>query len=123
MTDPRRVLGAEGEKAAEEFLRRQRYVILARNYRWRRGEVDLVALDGRTVVFVEVKTRRGEVYGTPFEAVDERKQRQIVGAARHFVAEHRLHDRLARFDVVGVWWEDGRVACELVKNAFDVSGW
>ena len=121
MPDDRQILGAEGERAAEKFLRRQRYTILQRNYRCRSGEVDLVALDGRTVVFVEVKTRTQPEFGSPFEAVDQRKQRQIQRVAQRYLTEHRLHDRDARFDVVGVWWENGRVHCELIRNAFDAA--
>jgi putative endonuclease len=120
VSDERRQLGVDGERAAEKFLRRRRYQILQRNYRCPRGEVDLVALDGFTLVFVEVKTRSRESHGSPFEAVDRRKQSQMVRAARHFLAEHRLHDRDIRFDVVGVWSEGGRVTCELVQNAFEL---
>ena len=119
MPDQRQILGAEGEKQAERFLRRRRYAILARNYRCRVGEVDLVALDGRTVVFVEVKTRTGAGFGTPLEAVNARKRRRLIGAAQHYLTRHRLHHRNARFDVVGVWWEGERIFCEVVKNAFD----
>ena len=122
MPDERQLLGAEGERAAEKFLRRQRYTIVARNYRCSSGEVDLVALDRSTVVFVEVKTRRQAGFGSPLEAVDPRKQRQIQRAAQHYLTENRLHDRDARFDVVGVWWENGEVRCELVKNAFEARG-
>jgi putative endonuclease len=120
MPDERQVLGAEGERAAEKFLRRQRYTIVARNYRRRVGEVDLIALDGATVVFIEVKTRTQPGFGSPLEAVDRRKQRQIQRAAQQYLSENRLNDRDARFDVVGVWWDNGRVRCELVKNAFEV---
>ena len=119
MPDDRQILGAAGERAAEKFLRRQRYTIVERNYRCPSGEVDLIALDHSTVVFVEVKTRTQPGFGSPLEAVDPRKQRQIRRAAQHYLVEKRLHDRDARFDVVGVWWEDGRARCELVKNAFD----
>lgn len=120
MPDTRKALGTEGEKAAEKFLRLQRYTIVERNYRCPLGEVDLVALDGETVVFVEVKTRTQPGFGSPFDAVDRRKQGQIVRAAKYFIAEHKLHDREARFDVVGVWWEGDRISCELVKNAFEL---
>ncbi len=122
MPDERQILGAEGERAAEKFLKRRRYTIVERNYRCPVGEVDLVALDGRTVVFIEVKTRTGEGWGTPLEAVDRRKQRQVSRAAQYFLAQHRLQDREARFDVVGIWWDGGRIACELVKNAFELPG-
>jgi putative endonuclease len=120
MPDERQVLGAEGERAAEKFLRRERYTIVERNYRCASGEVDLIALDRSTIVFVEVKTRTQPGFGSPFEAVDRRKQRQIQRAAQHYLTKNRLHDRNARFDVVGVWWENGQPRCELVKNAFEV---
>jgi putative endonuclease len=120
MPDERQLLGAEGERVAERFLRRHRYTILARNYRCSAGEVDLIALDGSAVVFIEVKTRTQPGFGSPLEAVDQRKQRQILRAAQYYLAEHRLHDRDARFDVVGVWWQNGHLQCELVKSAFEM---
>jgi putative endonuclease len=119
MADDRHVLGADGERAAEQVLRRLRYVILARNYRCRSGEVDLIALHRSTVVFIEVKTRSQPGRGTPLEAVDRRKQRQVQRAARVYLSKNRIHGRDARFDVVGVWLEDGRWQCELVQNAFE----
>jgi len=121
MPDERQVLGAEGERAAEKLLRRHRYKILARNYRCAAGEVDLIALDGTTVVFIEVKTRTQDGFGSPLDAVDRRKQGQVARAAKYFLSEKHLLDRDARFDVVGVWWEGGRVTCELVQNAFELS--
>ncbi|OFV89716.1 MAG: YraN family protein [Acidobacteria bacterium RBG_16_68_9] len=120
MRSDRQVLGTEGERVAERFLRRQRYAILARNYRCPLGELDLVGLDGLTVVFVEVKTRRQAGFGTPLDAVDRRKQRQIVRAAQHFLVRHRLEHRNVRFDVVGVWRDGEQITCELVKNAFEL---
>ncbi len=119
--DPRQLLGTDGERIAETFLRRQRYVILQRNYRCRSGEIDLIALDRDAVVFVEVKTRVVPGFGTPFEAVHPHKQRQIIRAAQRYLSENRLQERNARFDVVGVWWDDGQPHCELIKNAFDAA--
>jgi putative endonuclease len=119
--DLRRILGADGERVAERFLRRHRYKIIERNYRCPPGEIDLVALDGATLVFIEVKTRKGEGFGSPLDAVDHRKQRQVSRAAQYFLAAHRLENRDARFDVVGVWWEKGRPVCELIRNAFDLA--
>jgi len=118
MSVERRALGQAGEQAAERFLRQQRYTILVRNYRCRSGEVDLICLDGTTLVFVEVKTRAQSDYGSPFEAVDARKQRQIRRAAQFYLAENRLQGRAARFDVVGVWWDGAAAHCELIRNAF-----
>ncbi|MDX2166903.1 MAG: YraN family protein [Deltaproteobacteria bacterium] len=115
----RQVLGAAGEQAAEALLAREGYVVLARNYRWPGGEADLVALDGLTVVFVEVKTRCNEEFGTPFEAVTWRQRRRISRTAQHFLLRHHLAERAVRFDVVGVWMDDGRLRCELIRGAFD----
>lgn len=118
MSDERQRLGAEGERLAEAFLKRQGYRVLTKNYRCPGGEIDLVCLEGTTIVFVEVKTRTQTSFGSPFEAVDHRKQGQIRRAARFYLAQHRLHDRSARFDVVGVWWDAGSPRCELLRNAF-----
>jgi putative endonuclease len=127
MANQRRQLGIDGERAAERFLRRHGYSIVERNYRCRLGEVDLIALDRRTVVFVEVKTRRCTRFGSPFDDVDLRKQRQIVRAAECYLDAHRLHDREVRFDVVAVWPDEcGSLTCELMQDAFeppDAEGW
>src|SRR5260221_14742051 len=78
-------LGFLGERKAEKFLRRKRYKIVARDLRLRGGELDLVAVDGRTLVFVEVKTRRSHQFGRPAEAVDVKKQRRITRAALSYL--------------------------------------
>jgi putative endonuclease len=114
-------LGAAGERAAEALLAREGYVILARNYRWPGGEADLVALDGLTVVFIEVKTRANDEHGTPFEAVTWRKRRRVTRTAQHFMLRHHLSDRAARFDVVGVWVDAGALRCELIRDAFEAA--
>ena len=74
---------------------------MERNFRCRAGEIDLVAFDGPTLVFVEVRSRRGDRAGTPFESVDGRKQARVTRVARHFLAARGLIDRDVRFDVVG----------------------
>jgi putative endonuclease len=119
MAGERRQLGIDGERAAERFLRARGYTIVERNYRCPRGEVDLIALHGRTVVFVEVKTRRAAASDSPYDAVDPRKQRQIVRVAEHYLSARRLHDRDVRFDVVGVWPHGGVLVCEVLQDAFD----
>ena len=97
----------------------QGYAILATRYRTRAGEIDIVASDGDTLVFVEVKTRSSEDFGIPAEAVTWRKQRRIVAMARWYLSEKRLHGCLCRFDVVTVLWRPGRPpVLEVVKNAF-----
>ena len=80
--DRRGELGRRGEGLAEAFLRRSAYTIVARNYRCRLGEIDLVALDGPVLVFVEVRSRNGPAFGTPLESVDARKQLRLADAAR-----------------------------------------
>jgi putative endonuclease len=123
---PAKPLGQRGEAAAARYLRRRRYKILARGHRFRLGELDLVALDGRTIVFVEVKTRESAEAGHPSEAVDRPKQRKLTQMAQSFLKRHRLVDYPARFDVIGITWPPGqrRPTIEHISNAFEaVGGW
>jgi putative endonuclease len=83
-------LGRRGERAAEKYLRRCGYRIVERNFRAAGAEIDIVAMDGETLVFVEVKTRRSRDAGAPEEAVDERKQKQIRRAAEIFATRYRV---------------------------------
>src|ERR1051325_4336086 len=96
-----RLLGDRGEREAARYLRRQGFRILLRGYRTPRGEIDLIARDGDTVVFIEVKTRRE---GEPAEAVTPEKERRLALAALHFLKRHALLDERSRFDVVAVVW-------------------
>jgi len=117
-------LGLRGEEAAARFLKRLGYQIVARGDRLKPGEIDLVAVDGRTVVFVEVKTRESADAGHPSEAVDAAKQRRLTRAAVTFLKHHRLLESPARFDVVAITWPAGqrRPTIEHIPNAFDASG-
>jgi len=117
-------LGRRGEAAAGRYLKRLGYKVLARADRSLGGELDLVALDGRTIVFVEVKTRRSQEAGHPAEAVDAAKQRRLTRAAEVFLKRHGLLDRPARFDVLAVTWAEGcrRPTIEHFKNAFEAVG-
>lgn len=99
-----RPLGLQGEAYAARFLRRRGYRILVRGYRDALGELDLVALLGRTVVFVEVKTRRSERRGHPADAVDTAKQRRLTRLALSFLRRHDLLELDARFDVIAILW-------------------
>ncbi len=114
-------LGERGEREAERFLRRLGYVIVARHRRDRLGELDLVAVDGRTIVFVEVKTRRSHDAGHPALAVDEDKQRRLTRLALAFLKRYDLLNYSARFDVVAITWPDGagRPVIEHFQNAFE----
>jgi putative endonuclease len=113
----RRMLGEQGEREAARWLRRQGLRILVRGYRTPRGEIDLIARDGDTVVFIEVKTRRE---GEPAEAVTPEKQRRLALAARQFLKRHRLLEGRSRFDVVALVWPDTRdtPTIEHIRHAF-----
>jgi putative endonuclease len=100
-------LGMRGERIAARYLRRLGYKIVASRARDRLGEIDLVCVDGRTVVFVEVKTRRSSHSGDPAEAVDEKKQRRLTRVALSFLRRHDLLDQAVRFDVVAIIWPKG----------------
>jgi putative endonuclease len=121
---PKKPLGQRGEAAAARYLRRRGYKILARGDRHGPGELDLVMLDRKTIVFVEVKTRGSHDGGHPAEAVDDDKQRRLTRAAVTFLKRHRLLDCAARFDVVAVTWPEGKwfPAIEHIPNAFDAVG-
>ena len=121
---PTKTLGQRGEAAAARYLRRRGYKILARGDRFGPGELDLVMLDRRTIVFVEVKTRESADAGHPAEAVDDGKQRRLTRLAVTFLKRHRLLEYPARFDVIAITWpaEKRRPTIEHFKNAFDAVG-
>lgn len=100
-------LGDRGEIAAERFLLRRGWIIVARGFETEQGEIDIVAVDGETVVFVEVKTRTNLERGLPEEAVDETKQRKIVAMATAFIRRYRLDEQHFRFDVISILWPNG----------------
>jgi len=116
-----RVLGDAGERAAARFLRRRGFRVITRGYRTARGEIDLIAREGDTLVFVEVKTRRA---GQPAEAVTPEKERRLTLAALQFLRRYRLLEQRCRFDVVAVVWPDaGRSpSIEHFVNAFEPPG-
>jgi putative endonuclease len=121
---PARTLGRLGERAAERHLRRLGYKIVARGARDKLGVLDLVAVDGRTVVFIEVKTRRSADAGTPAQAVDLDKQRRMTRLALSYLKRHKLLEYPTRFDVIAVTWPAGarRPTIEHFKNAFEAAG-
>jgi putative endonuclease len=95
-------LGPTGERIAAKYLRRHGHRILMRNYRCPAGEIDLVAAQGDTLVFVEVKTRSSDDLAMPEDAVDAAKRRQILRAARYFLAQMKAQHLPIRFDVVAI---------------------
>jgi putative endonuclease len=121
--DPRRLFGQEGESAAERYLRRKGYRIVARNLRSSVGELDLVAEDGSVLVFVEVKARRTEAFGGAVHAVHRKKQEKLIQLASQYLARHHIKDRLCRFDVVLLQGaEEAAPQIDHIQNAFEVSG-
>lgn len=95
-------LGAAGERAAAKFLRRAGYRIIDKNFRTAIGEIDVIALDAETIVFVEVKTLRSDDAGDPEGKVDHRKREKLVRVARDWLTRHHYPDRAYRFDAVSV---------------------
>lgn len=122
MTRERKNRGARGEERAAGFLREKGYRILERNYRCPLGEMDLIARDGKTVAFVEVKTRSSERFGPPQAAIGEQKQRRMTAIALYYLKAKGLLGGPARFDVVAVSLDGGRETVTLYKNAFDATG-
>jgi putative endonuclease len=117
-------LGAQGEALAAQHLADKGLRIVARGSRDRLGEIDLVALDGKTVVFVEVKTRRSGDAGHPADAVDARKQRKLTTLAVSYLKRNGLLGSAARFDVVAITWDGGSEAPQIdhLSGAFSASG-
>jgi putative endonuclease len=120
MSRERVVLGRAGEDLACRELERRGYVIVARRYRRRGGELDIVARDGPTLVFVEVKARGGRSFGDAAAAVTIGKRRRIGQLALEYVARNHLTGCPCRFDVVSIHFDGARTAVEVYQGAFDL---
>jgi putative endonuclease len=114
MIAPHLLQGRRGERVACRYLLRQGFDILARRYRGRSGELDIIAFEHETLVFVEVKTRSTRSFGEPWEFVDWRKQQVLRRTAEEFIAVHDLGEYAYRFDIVSVVGNDAT----LFRNAF-----
>lgn len=121
MSKERRKLGAKGEQLALEFLKKEGYKIQEQNYRCSLGEIDLIAKDKETIVFVEVKTRKSIQYGAPEMAVNAFKKKQITRVALNYLLRKGEKNVDSRFDVVSVFLGD-KSHIELIKNAFPLKG-
>ena len=119
MTVERQEFGKSGEDRAADELERRGYAILARRYRTKHGEIDIVARDGETTVFVEVKARTTAEFGTAAEAVTRPKQRRLVSMAADYLARHRLHNVACRFDVVTIDGVGESAVITVYRSAFD----
>jgi len=122
MYTARTVLGRKAEDAAAAYYKDGGGMILARNYRCRYGEIDIIAKDGEVLVFVEVRCRRSEAMVSPAESVDSRKISKLIETAEHYITENNLpEDVNCRFDVAEVTFSRGEpLSVEIVKNAFVV---
>ena len=121
MSQARMTLGKSGEDLACRELERRGYAIVARRYRVRGGELDVIARDGPTLVFIEVKTRAGRVFGDAAEAVTALKQMRMTRLAEEYVVRHHLAGCPCRFDVVAIHLgvDAGAPAIEVIQNAFE----
>jgi putative endonuclease len=117
-----RTLGERGEAIAAAYLKGQKFTIVERNFRCKAGELDIIARDGKTFVFVEVKTRRTLTFGPPQLALTPFKQRQISKAALTWLAKKNQFGASARFDVIAIIVPDHQVPqIEHIRNAFDLA--
>ena len=117
-TDNRQTVGKRGEAIAAEYLQARGYAILARNVRFRHGELDIVARHGDTLVFVEVKTGTGDAFGEPQTWVDAAKQRRLGRLAAAYLGTHHLDDVACRFDVIAVCLSGSEPVVRHITDAF-----
>ena len=120
MEEARRELGKRGEDAAAQYIKKRGYRIVERNFSCKLGEMDIIALDGKTLCFIEVKTLSDNTYGPPEIAVNAHKQHQLSKVALAYLNQNHLHDIEARFDVIGVKLSPGDKRVELIKDAFEL---
>jgi putative endonuclease len=113
--------GKLGEELAAAYLEEAGYRILERNYRCPFGEIDIIAQEGDTLVFVEVKSRRSENFGLPQLAVGPEKQRRISKISLYYLQGHRLDAPNVRFDVVAILLRSNNPSIELIKDAFELA--
>lgn len=105
----KRQLGKEGEQVAAQFLKSKKLSIREINFRCSAGEIDIIAEDEEVIVFVEVKTRSGESYGLPEEAVNYYKQKKLIQLAKYYLQKEQLHNKRCRFDVISIIMRNNKV--------------
>ncbi len=116
-----KLTGETGEHIGERYLREQGYQIVARNVRSPFGEIDLVAKHQKTLVFVEVKTRRSADFGLPEESITKRKKARLGRLASWYLSQHSASEPEVRFDVLAIQLGGERPEIRLIQNAFEVS--
>ncbi len=118
MSGDKTVTGRLGEELARQFLEKKGYEIVETNYRYGRGEIDIIARDGEFLVFCEVKARRTDTYGPPEYAITPRKQSQLRRIATAYIAERDIRDQACRFDVIAIRLSLQPPGIEHLVNAF-----
>ena len=121
MSKRKQEIGKKGETVAVHYLKKQGYKIIEQNYRSKAGEIDIIAREKKTLVFVEVKTRRSKTYGSPKWAVTPKKKKAISMAALYYLKMTNQAGADARFDVVSILVQGEDTQIELVRNAFDLA--
>jgi putative endonuclease len=120
--DDNKSLGERGEAIAVAYLKGKKFTIVGRNFRCKCGEIDIIARDGKVIVFIEVKARRTLSFGPPQLAVTAFKQRQISKTALTWLAKNQLQDANARFDVIAILLRDQQCPeIDHIRNAFDLA--
>lgn len=112
-------IGNFGENIAEHYLKQKEYIILDRNFECRQGEIDLIALDKKEIVFIEVKTRTSNKYGTPSEAVNKIKQKHMLQTIKYYLYIRNLSEEFIRIDVIEVYIKDNEYKVNHIKQAFE----
>lgn len=121
MLNQRQEFGKESESLAVRHLKKNGYKILEQNYRNKLGEIDIIAKEKGTLVFVEVKARRTPFFGNPKWAVTFKKQRKISMVALYYLKSTKQTQIKARFDVVALSWAEDNPQIEIIKNAFELA--
>jgi len=114
----RKSVGEAGENAAVDYLREKGYHILRRNYRYQRGEIDIIAEERDDLVFIEVKARRSKSYGDPEDGINPEKCRRIRRVASGYLFENHIDDRSCRFDIVAIEYEGEKIVLRHIRDAF-----
>ncbi len=109
-------LGCWGENIAEKYLKKKGYIIVARNFRCKLGEIDIIALDGKELVFIEVKTRRNQNYGLPCEAITASKIKHLKRTAAYYTAVYSVDHKDARLDVIEILTKEAQTYIHHIEN-------
>lgn len=112
-------IGNLGENIATNYLKQKGYVILDRNFESRQGEIDIIALDKKEIVFIEVKTRTSNKFGAPSEAVNKVKQKHMLQTIKYYLYIRNLSDEFIRIDVIEVYIKDNEYKVNHIKQAFE----